>query len=201
MRNETWVVLNPTVKYGIGDATDIEVSEALAVFSRTSGGHFSASESGLGDAFLKLKRRISLTEAIDIALMPVVKIPVAKQGLGNGAVELGLLTPVVVRLNDLWSLNFSPEIDRLRNSSQTGFHSYTAQLVNITRTLPHDLSVSFEWWGAWDRDPSGSTRQASLDVGLAWLLRQDLQLDLGINRGATRATPSFQGYVGIAKKY
>ena len=106
-----------------------------------------------------------------------------------------------MRIDEDWSLNLSPEIDRLRNKSGRGYHTASAQLINLGRSLPHDLSVSIEWWGGWDSDPAGSTRQASLDVGLAWLASRDLQFDVGINRGLNAATPRIQAYLGIAKRY
>jgi hypothetical protein len=197
----TWVLLNPTIKYGVTDSMDVEAAAALAVESRTSNAHISDSTSGIGDLYLKVKQRFALNEQTDIALMPVVKLPTARRGVGNGAVEWGLLTPLIVRLNDDWTLNLSPEIDRLRNLSGTGYHTASAQLVNLGRSLPHDFSISFEWWTGWDSDPSGSTRQASFDVGLAWLASRDVQFDIGINRGLNAATARVQAYLGIAKRY
>jgi hypothetical protein len=197
----TWVLLNPTVKYGLSDTLDAEASAALAVESRTSGGASSDSLAGMGDLYLKLKQRFTLTDALDLALMPVIKLPTARHGLGNGAVEFGLLAPLVMRLNDDWSINLSPEIDRLRNQSGSGYHTATAQLVNLGRTLPHDFSISFEWWSAWDQDPNAPSRQASLDIGLAWLASRNVQFDLGVNRGLNAATPQIQAYLGVAKRY
>jgi hypothetical protein len=197
----TWVLLNPTLKYGVTDTLDLEAAAAVAVASRNSSAHGSDSASGIGDLYLKLKKRITVNERTDIALMPVVKLPTARRALGNGAVEFSLLTPLIVRLNDDWTLNLSPEIDRLRNQSGNGYHTASAQLVNLGRSLPHDLSLSFEWWSGWDSDPSGSTRQASVDVGLAWLASRDVQFDIGINRGLNAATPAIQAYLGVAKRY
>jgi hypothetical protein len=197
----TWVLLNPTVKYGVTDSMDVEAAAALAVESRTSSTHTSDWTSGIGDLYLKLKQRFALNERTDLAVMPVVKLPTARHGVGNGAVEWGLLTPLIVRLNDDWTLNLSPEIDRLKNVSGSGYHTASAQLVNLGRSLPHDFSISFEWWSGWDSDPSGSTRQTSFDVGLAWLASRDVQFDLGINRGLNAATPRVQAYLGVAKRY
>jgi len=197
----TWVLLNPTVKYGVTDSMDVEAAAALAVESRTSSTHTSDWTSGIGDLYLKLKQRFALNERTDLAVMPVVKLPTARHGVGNGAVEWGLLTPLIVRLNDDWTLNLSPEIDRLKNVSGSGYHTASAQLVNLGRSLPHDFSISFEWWSGWDSDPSGSTRQTSFDVGLAWLASRDVQFDIGINRGLNAATPRVQAYLGVAKRY
>ncbi len=197
----TWVILNPTLKYGLDETFDIEAAVALAVENSVSHAQVAEQATGVGDLYLKAKKRFSLGDRIDLALMPVVKLPTAKRSLGNGAVEWGLLAPVVISLDENWSLNLSPEVDRLRNQSGRGYHTASAQLINLGRTLPHDLTVSVEWWGGWDNDPSGSTRQTSLDVGLAWLARRDLQFDVGINRGLNAATPRIQAYVGIAKRY
>jgi hypothetical protein len=197
----TWVLLNPTVKYGISENLDVEAAAALAIESHSTDPHASDWNSGIGDLYLKLKRRFTLNERTYLALMPVVKLPTGKRSLSNGAVEWGVLAPIVVSLDADWTLNLSPEIDRLRNVSGAGYHTASAQLVNLGRSLPHDLSISFEWWSGWDHDPSGSTRQVSFDVGLAWLVSRDVQLDVGVNRGLNASTPRIQAYLGIAKRY
>ncbi len=198
---QTWVLLNPTVKYGITNNLDVEATAALAIASHAASGPQSETAAGVGDLYLKLKRRLPLGTRTEIALLPVLKLPTAKHGLGNGAVEWGLLVPVVVRLDDDWSLNLSPEIDRLHNTAGSGYHTASAQLINLSRSLPHDWSLSFEWWSAWDADPAGATHQAALDLGFACLLRRNLQMDIGVNRGINAATPTIQAYLGIAKRY
>ena len=50
-------------------------------------------------------------------------------------------------------------------------------------------------------DPSGHRRQRSLDLGAAWLLTRNLQLDGGVNLGLDRQTPDVQGYAGISQRF
>ena len=52
--------------------------------------------------------------------------------------------------------------------------------------MTEKLNLSAELWGGWDWDPSGTTREASADGAVAYLLSNDLQLDAGANFGLNR---------------
>jgi hypothetical protein len=195
---DAWSALNPTLKYGVGEHTDLELSIALLNEVRTSG---APTARGAGDAWLKLKHRFVLSPTLEVALMPVLKAPTAARSIGNGAWEGGLLVPVVAQLSGDWSLNLSPEIDVVANANGRGHHVATAQLVNLGRPVGHDVTLSLELWGASDWDPAGRHRQASLDVGAAWLTSSALQFDGGVNLGLNRATPALQAYVGVSQRF
>jgi hypothetical protein len=198
VRTDTWVALNPTLKYGLDPTLDVEVNVALYTDLHVRG---AGSTRGSGDAWLKLKQKLVTGPALEVALMPVLKVPSASRALGNGAWEGGVLLPVVGQLSQTWSVNLSPEIDVAANASGHGHHLATAQLVNLGRTLAHDVTLSVEVWGEWDADPAGHHSQASFDLGAAWLLGPDLQLDGGINLGLKRETPAVQAYVGVARRF
>jgi hypothetical protein len=63
------------------------------------------------------------------------------------------------------------------------------------------LNLSAEIWGQWDWDPSGTTRQASADGSVAYLLSNDVQLDGGANLGLNRQTPDVELYAGVSKRF
>ena len=112
-----------------------------------------------------------------------------------------MLVPIEAQLSAEWSVNLSPEFDLLANASGDGHHLATAQLVSLSRALTPALSLSVELWANWDGDPSGHHRQSSFDVGAAWLLSADLQLDGGVNLGLDRQTPDWQAYVWISRRF
>ena len=63
------------------------------------------------------------------------------------------------------------------------------------------LNLSAEIWGQWDWDPAGTTRQASADGAVAYLLSNNVQLDAGANFGLNRNTPDVELYGGVSKRF
>ena len=200
-RTETLLLLNPTLKYGLTPRLDVELNVPAWTQTRTHDASGTSTVQGSGDLSLKFKQKLYTGPVLELALMPVVKAPTAAHAVGNGAWEGGVLLPVVAKLSEEWSLNLSPELDVLANASGGGHHVNTAQLVNLGRTFPHDVTLSIELWADWDRDPTGSQRQVSFDLGAAWLLSPSLQLDGGVNLGLNRLTPGVQAYLGISQRF
>jgi len=202
VRTRTSIAINPTLKYGLGPSLDVELNVPAWIDTRVrdADGN-SLGARGSGDLSAKLKWKFYAGPAIELALMPTIKAPTAARAVGNGAWEGGVLLPVVAKLSDEWSLNLSPELDAVANTAGPGHHFATAQLVNLGRSLPHDVTLSVELWAAWDADPAGHHRQRSFDVGAAWLLDRDLQLDGGVNLGLDRQTPDSQAYLGISRRF
>jgi hypothetical protein len=200
-RTRTLLALNPTLKYGLTPRLDVEVNLPLWSATRTRDALGTSTASGMGDVSLKLKQKLYSGAIVEVALMPLLKAPTAARAVGNGAWEGGVLLPLVAKLSERWSLNLSPELDALANATGGGHHLNTAQLVNLGRTLPHDVTLSIELWADWDRDPAGASRQASFDLGAAWLLGPDLQLDGGVNLGLNRLTPGMRAYVGLSERF
>ena len=63
------------------------------------------------------------------------------------------------------------------------------------------VTASGDLWGQWEWDPAGTTRQASADGSIAYLVNKDLQLDAGANFGLNRNTPDVELYAGISKRF
>ena len=130
-----------------------------------------------------------------------MKLPTARDGIGNGAVETGASVPVNVTLSEVWSLGFSPEFDALKDASGAGRHFNTSQTVVVGYVLPGDVTLNAEVWGDWNANPSGGVSQYSLDFAAAKLLTNTLQVDGGVNFGLDHETPDVQLYAGLSTKF
>jgi hypothetical protein len=194
-RDTSLVLGETTVKYGLTSASDIELD---AVPWQRAG-----SASGIGDATLMYKQRLTAADApVQIGAKPFVKAPAAKHSLGNGKWEAGLLVPVGYAIpSSPFSLALTPEIDWAADGDGRGHHAAMAQVAAVGWAASDRLNLSAEIWGAWDWDPSGTTRQASADGSAAWLLGKDVQLDAGVNFGLNRATPDVELYTGVAVRF
>ena len=200
---DTILYTSPTIKYGIGDSTDIEASINPYETIHVHGGGFgSESISGVGDLYLKVKQRLTDPNATNqFALLPFIKIPTAKLGIGNRKVEGGLIGTGLFGLGNGFTLTVSPEADLLSDGDLHGRHVQLIGALNLGKALTSNVSASVELWTAQNFDPSGTVHQYSIDGGLAWVARPNLQFDVGANFGLNQATPDVQVYAGISTRF
>jgi len=198
---DTWYITNPTFKYGLAKGFDVEVTIAPYEIVRTRDDDGERSLGGVGDLYIRLKYAAFAGRTVQISLIPYIKAPTARDGVGNGALEGGVIAPINVKLTTKWSLTFSPEADVYTDISGEGRHFNTSQTVNIGYSLPAGVTLYGELWGDWSFDPAGTLRQYSLDFAATKLINKSFQVDGGVNFGLNQSTPGVQVYAGVSKKW
>jgi hypothetical protein len=201
---DTSLVLGETiVKYGLTDRSDIEVDFAPWQRATSRAGGVRQRASGIGDLTLLFKQQLSAPDAaVQVAALPYVKAPTAKHSLGNGKWEGGLMVLIGYAIpRSPVGLALTPEIDWVADADGRGHHLAMAQVAGLGWQATDKLNLSAEVWGQWDWDPAGTTRQASADGSVAYLLSDRLQLDAGANFGLNRATPDVEIYGGVSKRF
>ncbi len=203
----TWLATNPTLKYGLTDRLDVEINMApyvsVVVRDRSSGARTHAD--GVGDLYFRAKWAPlgNGGGAVSFALSPYIKLPTAPAGIGNGAVEAGLIAPININLPANFSLVIDPEFDVVKNGGDSGRHINTSGLLSLSRGLSKTLTASVEVWTDTDFDPAGSRTQVSGDLGLAFIPSKapNWQFDGGVNFGLNRETPAAQVYLGVSRRF
>ena len=200
----TTLIGSPTIKLGVTETADIEMTLvpylSERVHDRATGVRVNIS--GFGD--LVLHGKFMLTGGGDgpfsAALDPFLKIPTADAGLGNGAVEGGLVVPLSYALSDVWSFGMTPEIDILHDVTGSGYHASLTDVAGISRSLG-ELTLGAEVWGNFDFDPAGTVDAYSFDVTGTWQppALHNFQIDGGVNFALNRNVPRTQYYVGVSK--
>jgi hypothetical protein len=202
-RDTSLVLGETTIKYGLTDASDIEIDVTpwQRATSRFRGVH--ESTSGIGDVTLVYKQRLTSVDApVQIIAMPTVDAPTAKRSLGSGEWAGGLLIPIGYSIpNTRLAVALTPEIDWAADADGGGHHASLEQVASLSWAATDKLSVSGEVWGQWDWDPGGATRQASADGALAYLLSNRVQLDAGANIGLNGETPDIEVYIGYSQQF
>jgi hypothetical protein len=196
---DTGVIASTNFKYGVTDRLDMELNLTPLQTQSVSG---QGSASGIGDTVARAK--IALIQGNNaVSLLPFVKLPTARRSLGNGEVEGGLVIPVALTLPAGMTLTLDPEVDALKNSAGQGRHAAYVMAAGLSRALSSTFTGSVELWGSQNEEPTGRVRQASFDLGLAWIpaKTQTLQLDGGLNLGLNSATPHAQVYVGVSRRF
>jgi hypothetical protein len=202
-RDTTLAVGGTTIKYGLSDRSNIEVdiNPWQRATSRLDSVHESVS--GFGDVNVLYKQQITSADApVQVDALPFVKIPTAKHSLGDGKWEGGLLVPIGFSIpKSPLAVALTPEVDWVADADGNGHHAAMAQVASLGWAVTDKLSLSAEIWGAWDWDPAGTTREASADGSVAYLVGSDVQLDAGTNVGLNRNTPDVELYCGMSFRF
>lgn len=201
---DLFLLTNPTLKYGLTPSLDVEanISPYEVLRTRTDAGAGSVI-SGVGDLYLRLKYEFLDVPGFPVqaAIIPYIKVPTARMGLGNGAVEGGLLAPIGYSLSPSITLDLMPEIDNYIDAAGGGRHLNTSQILGLAVSVPRAITLYAEMWGDWNFDPAGTVRQYSADVAASIGVTRTLQFDAGLNLGLNRQTPGFQGYFGVSQRF
>ena len=204
VHTDTLLVPNPTFKVGVTNNADLEINvpfEGVHTFDSSSGA--SSTLWGIGDTFVRSKVNLWGNDggSTAAALIPYVKAPSAPLGIGNGAVEGGLLGPVAFSLPDNFTLLLVPEIDVLKDSADNGRHANYIFDVNLSREVIKNVTAYVELWADYNDNPVVKTTQLSFDTAVAWIVVPNVQLDVGANFGLTSATPAIQIYAGLSQRF
>jgi len=78
---------------------------------------------------------------VQLALIPFVKLPTAKRGIGNRKVEGGLAVPVSFGLGGI-TATLGPEADLLADGDGGGRHVALVNLINLSGTVAPRLTRS-----------------------------------------------------------
>ena len=202
-RDTSLAIGETTAKYGLTDRSDIEidVTPYERMTSRVGGTRQSAS--GFGDVFVSYKQALTSGDAkVQFTLLPYVKIPTAKNALGNGMWEAGLLLPIAFNIGkSAFSVSLTPELDWTADADGRGHHAAMQQVASLGWQVNPKLNLSAEVWGQWDWDPAGTVRQYSADGSVAYLVNNNTQLDAGANFGLNRNTPDVELYTGVSVRF
>jgi hypothetical protein len=189
-------------KYGLSSRWNFELDVTPYNSLRTTAAGLHQSDSGFGDLVLRSKYRFTGGEGFQVAMNPAVKVPTAKQPIGNGRWEAGVAFPIDYSIpKSTLSVTLGPEIDWLADQVSNGHHIAMAQVIGLGWQVTRKLNLSAELWGQWNWDPAGTVRQTTADAAVAYLVNSSLQLDAGANFGLNRNSPDAEIYSGISVRF
>jgi hypothetical protein len=162
----------------------------------------STTQSGIGDLTTRLKINLWGDDGgkTAFALLPFVKIPTSTDGLGNSAVECGVIFPLAVKLPADFDLGLESAVSCLRDNSDSNYHADFINSITLDHGIIGKLSGYVEFYSEISSEPQ-SAWIGTVDVGLEYLLSKNVQLDCGCNFGVTRAADNFNPFAGITVKF
>jgi hypothetical protein len=206
VRGETWSFATLNLKAGLCNFSDLQLVLNPYVRAKSEdfgpGGGVTRAD-GFGDLVARLKVNLWGNDggACAGALMPFAKIPTASRGLGNDAVEGGLIIPVGVDIGGGFSLGAMTEVDWAKDGAGSDYHPELINSITLGRNIFGDLNGYVEFW-SWASSENGATPwMGTVDLGLTYGLTENIQLDAGINIGVTKSAPDWNPFIGLAIRF
>ena len=194
-------VVDPVVKVGLTDHIDLELQFTGYNWAQQTVAGQTIRADGVGDLVLRTKINLFGNQGgAAAAIIPYVKFPTAHEPIGNNTTDGGVITPISYPLPLNFTLLVEPEVDVIRNAANGGHHFNFVQLLNISHPVGKDLTVYGEIYSALGTD-RGTPPVYTFDVALAWLVRANLQLDIGANIGLNSNAPNLQLYAGMSQRF
>ncbi len=75
-------------------------------------------------------------------------------------------------------------------------HANNINLANVSRQVVKDITLYVEFWSDYNDDPTRRSPRYSINTALAWLIRPNLQFDVGANFGL-----AIQLYAGMSQRF
>lgn len=204
LRAETLGLAPVNFKLGLTSSTDVQllVDPYIRQTLRDRAAGTRERISGFGDVTVRLKHNLWGNDGgkTALALMPFVKLPTARRGLGNGAAEFGLIVPLAIQAADGIGVGLMTEVDLLEESDGEG---YAPTFIN-SATISFDVGQRLEAYAELFTERSteaGARWVATGDMGVTYALSSDLQLDGGVNIGLTDAADDLQFFLGISRRF
>lgn len=159
-------------------------------------------QSGLGDLTARLKINLWGDDCgkTAFALLPFVKLPTSTDGLGNNAVEGGMIFPFAVKLPGDFDLGLETAVSCLRNDRDHNYHATFINSVTLDHPIIGNLSGYLEFYSDLSTEPHAGWI-GTVDAGFEFLVTKNVQLDCGCNFGATRAANNFNPFAGITVRF
>jgi len=204
-RADTVLIGDTLVRIGLTDTIEAQIGWTPYGHVRTRdkiGGTVDSADA-IGDAMLGFKVNLHHPDGsgLSAAVQPFVTLPIGRSPLGAGDWGGGVVAPVDYALNDTLSLQFTPEVDAAVDQDGNGRHFAASGTIGLGVALGKTVSMTVEFQALRDADPSGKTWQALESTSLAWMPKDDLQLDMGAVAGLNRDAPDAELYVGVSRRF
>ena len=192
------------LKVGVLNNVDLQIIVESYNIQRTKdrAAGTTARLSGFGDLLLRCKTNLWGNDGGPTALsaMPFVKLPTNQRGLGNDAVEGGIIFPFAMDLPCEWGLGAQVEVDYLQDSDGSDYHPEFSSTIAVSHDIVGKLGGYVELFSNRSTE-RGADWIATFDFGFTYALSRDIQLDAGMNIGLTDAADDFNPFIGLSMRY
>jgi hypothetical protein len=198
-----WNIAPVNIKMGLLNNVDLQLVYDNYVHVETRNDVLGAStQSGFGDLTTRLKINLWGNDdgSTAFALLPFIKFPISTGHLGNHSVEGGVIFPFGAALPANFELGAETGAGIFRNENGIGQHGEFIGSLVIGHPIVGDLSGYLEFFSIASTERH-SGWVATADVGLEFLLTENIQLDCGCNIGLTPSANTARAFSGISLRF
>ncbi len=197
---ESWNVAPVNFRFGLTQSFELQcvLDGYIRSKSELVGSSPRETQSGWGDVTLRGKYNFWGNDAGShaLAVMPFVKLPTNTHDLGNDHVEGGVIVPFAISFGE-WGAGVMTEFDVVRAEADDGYDLVWVNTATLSRGLTERLGGFVEL-----ASETGQGRHAlSFNSGLTYAVNANLQLDVGVNLGVTRAAADLGVFIGLAQRF
>lgn len=202
LKSDSFAVAPVNLKVGLLNQVDLQLMLDTYNWVRISDRGAVTRQSGFGDVTTRLKINCWGNDSgpTALALMPFVKFPTSQDGLGNNAIEGGLIIPLAVELPHGWSMGLMTEFDFMQDADGAGHHPEFINSVTFGHGIVGRLSGYLEFFSQVSADQEAPWI-GTVDLGLTYRLTDNLQLDAGVNLGVTRSADDLNLFLGLSVRF
>ena len=195
-----WSIAPVNLKVGLLNSVDLQfVYDDYLRFPARIG---EATKSGFGDLTTRMKINLWGNDAGEtaFALLPYIKFPTSTGGVGNNAVEGGMIFPFAMKLPEDFELGAETAAGVFRNANDSGHHEEFMDSITVDHTLIGKLSGYLEFFSNVSTERH-SDWVGTADVGLEFLMTKNAQLDFGCNIGLTGTADTAHAFAGVTLRF
>jgi hypothetical protein len=200
LRTRTVSLAPVNLKLGIDRDTDLQVIVEPYLRRTETDAQTGARDvtSGFGDVTVRLKHNLWGNDggSTALAVMPFVKLPTAAAGLGNGAVEFGIIVPLAVELSEGIGVGLMTELDIVEQEDGGGRRASFVNSATVSFDLGERLALYTELF-----TERGEGWVVTGDFGFTYVLRENTQIDTGANIGLSDAADDLMVFVGLSRRF
>ena len=202
IHTRAWNVAPLNLKVGLLNNVDLQFVYDSYLHVRTNDRLTTTTQSGAGDFTTRLKINLWGDDGGPTAfgLLPFVKLPTNTDRLGNDAVEGGMILPLAVKLPADWDMGLETAVSCFRNDIGSGYHAEIIEAITFDHAIVGKLSGYCEFFSDISTE-GGPGWVGTGDVGLEYLVAENVQLDCGCNIGITRAADDANAFTGITVRF
>lgn len=212
--NFTWQKLDGTttkawsfdafnLKAGLFNNVDLQLVYAnyQQVQTRDNSGQ-TKHQSGFGDLTTRMKINLwgNNGGTTALSLLPYVKFPTSTSGLGNSAVEGGLILPLAVILPHDFDLSLETGAGAMKDAGDDSHHAEFIASAAVDHQIIGKLSGFVEFASSFSTKCHAAW-VGTVDTGLEYLVSKNLQFDLDCYFGVTHAAPQFNPFAGVTIRF
>jgi hypothetical protein len=172
---------------GLTRNLDLQVGAELFISQKVDLGGFSERDSGIGDLYVRSKWRFydDPASGTAVALLPYVKVPTNSGGVGNDALEGGVIIPWTTNLPAGFHAAAMGELDFLRNDADDGYDTYWYFSGYLSREITGSLGVYAE--AALGKSSGGGDAEGTMGAGVTLAISEHAWWDFATYKGISSA--------------